>query len=97
MEAAERVAIGFKLGDRTYWVSRGPTNREGFQIVANGVLVDFASTIHYGEVAAFLRIARRLEEIQADWDRINPSQRQIGPRDGFVPNTGPATSAPGTE
>ena len=64
------IGLDFKIGDRTYWVGRA---RDGhaFTIVANGDLVDHASTLHYGDVGAFAKIAQRLIEIQKQWEEIS--------------------------
>lgn len=61
-----RTALPFKIGDRTYWVGRDD-KRLGYRIVANGDIVEFASSLHYGEVGAFVRIAQRLSEIEKQW------------------------------
>lgn len=62
-------ALQFKIGDRFYWISR---SRDGnaWKIVANGDLVEQASTMHYGDVAAFVKIATRLQEIENQWATI---------------------------
>jgi hypothetical protein len=61
-----RSALQFKIGDRLYWISRA---RDGhaWTIVANGDLVEHASILHYGDVEAFLKICRRLQEIENLW------------------------------
>ncbi len=64
----DRRSLQFKIGDRIYWLGR---SRDGhaWTIVANGDLVDHASILHYGDVAAFLKIANRLQEIENQWAR----------------------------
>lgn len=58
-------AIAFSIGDRIYWVGRDE-RQHGYRIVANGDVVEYASAHHYGEVGAFVRIAKRLREIEVD-------------------------------
>jgi hypothetical protein len=59
-------ALQFAIGDRTYWLSR---SRDGnaWRIVANGDLIEHASILHYGDVAAFHKMATRLQEIEKQW------------------------------
>ncbi len=59
-------ALQFKIGDRLYWLSR---SRDGhaWRIVANGDLVEHASILHYGDVAAFGKMAARILEIEKQW------------------------------
>ena len=59
-------AISFVIGDRTYWVGRDD-RRNGYRIVANGDMVDYASALHYGDIGAFQRIVERLAAIERDW------------------------------
>jgi len=66
LAGATGSAIHFIIGDRTYWVARDD-RRNGYRIVANGEMVEYASALHYGEVGAFRRIAQRLEAIENDW------------------------------
>ena len=62
----DRRALQFKIGDRIYWLGR---SRDGnaWTIVANGDLVEHASILHYGDVAAFLKTANRMQEIENQW------------------------------
>lgn len=62
----DRRALQFKIGDRIYWLGR---SRDGnaWTIVANGDLVEHASILHYGDVAAFLKAANRLQDIENQW------------------------------
>jgi hypothetical protein len=66
LAAPTSPALQFKIGDRLYWISR---SRDGsaWKIVANGDLVEQASILHYGDVAAFVKMATRLEEIENRW------------------------------
>ena len=59
-------ALQFKIGGRIYWLGR---SRDGnaWAIVANGDLVEHASILHYGDVAAFLKTANRMQEIEKLW------------------------------
>ncbi len=59
-------ALQFQIGNRFYWLSR---SRDGnaWRIVANGDLVEHASILHYGDVAAFGKMATRLQEIEKQW------------------------------
>ena len=56
-------AFEFIIGARTYFVSRDD-KRNGFRIISNGALVEFVSSLHYGDVSAFRRIAERLADLE---------------------------------
>lgn len=62
----DRRSLQFKIGDRIYWLGRSRDDN-AWTIVANADLVDHASILHYGDVAAFLKIANRLQEIENQW------------------------------
>lgn len=60
-------SFDFKIGERTYFISRDTRRGNGWAIVAAGCLVDFISSEHFGDVVAFRKIALRLEEIEQAW------------------------------
>jgi len=62
----DRRALQFKIGDRIYWLGKSKDGH-AWTIVANGDLVEHASILHYGDVAAFLKMANRLTEIENQW------------------------------
>lgn len=62
----DRRALQFKIGDRIYWLGRSKDGN-AWTIVANGDLVEHASILHYGDVAAFLKTANRIQEIENQW------------------------------
>jgi hypothetical protein len=77
-------AIPFLIGDRTYWVGRDD-RRNGYRIVANGDMVEYASALHYGDVGAFRRIAQRLEAIEDQWaqnSKLTDASEAFGPAHG---------------
>lgn len=55
----------FDINGRIYHVTRDDRRGAGYAIVSNGVLIHFVSSVYYGEIGAFLRIARVLYEIES--------------------------------
>lgn len=72
-------SFDFKLGDRTYHLTRDTRRGNGWMIVARGDLVAYASCLHDGEIAALKQMVERLEAIEAKWASLPNSSGQPHP------------------
>lgn len=63
--SASTGSFQFQVGDRTYFL-RYDDRGNGYCIVCNGIIVDFASCVYYGETRALMKIAARMHKIAVE-------------------------------